>query len=123
MGVKQGALCWQESATAGNAACTFDCVNVTALNGTVFYPVVWPQLRATFWGKVRTDQDTHRVATFSSAILRARHLVQVSHCLLVPAHRRRHLYRQTHRLVEDWYTTLEQKQRCSWVSWRSFYEV
>ena len=75
------------------------------------------------WGKVRTDQDAHRVATFSSAILRARRLVQVSHCLPVPAHQRRHLYRQTHRLVEDWYTTLELERRCSSASWRSFCEV
>lgn len=43
-GVKQGALCWQESADAGNAACTFDCVKVTALNGSTIYPVVRAQL-------------------------------------------------------------------------------
>ncbi|RFU23608.1 hypothetical protein B7463_g12730, partial [Scytalidium lignicola] len=38
-GVKQAALCWQDSATAGDAQCTFDCVNVTASNGSIFYPV------------------------------------------------------------------------------------
>ncbi|PMD60795.1 uncharacterized protein K444DRAFT_629266 [Hyaloscypha bicolor E] len=38
-GVKQGALCWQDSPTAGDAQCTFDCVNVTAVNGSTFYPV------------------------------------------------------------------------------------
>lgn len=34
------ASCWQDSATAGDAQCTADCVSVTADNGTTFYPMV-----------------------------------------------------------------------------------
>jgi hypothetical protein len=36
----KNALCYQDSADAGNAQCTADCVPVTAFNGTTFYPVV-----------------------------------------------------------------------------------
>jgi hypothetical protein len=39
-GVNQSALCYQDSPTAGNAQCTYDCVNVTTLNGSSFYPLV-----------------------------------------------------------------------------------
>ncbi|KAK3348647.1 hypothetical protein B0T25DRAFT_546165 [Lasiosphaeria hispida] len=31
--------CYEDSPTAGNAQCTYDCVSVTALNGTIFYPM------------------------------------------------------------------------------------
>ena len=83
------------------------------------------------WVKARTDSGTHRVAAFRSPIPRARLLVQVSHSLLAAVHPRppaavhpcRYLYLQPHELVEDWYTTLEQKQRCSWPSWRSSCET
>lgn len=40
VGVKTSAECYQDSPTAGNAQCTFNCVNVTKLDGTVFYPLV-----------------------------------------------------------------------------------
>lgn len=40
VGVKLDAYCWQTNSTAGDAGCTFDCVSVTAANGTAFYPVV-----------------------------------------------------------------------------------
>jgi len=48
IGVKFNALCWQSSATAGDAQCTFDCVSVIRADGTSFYPVVsyvghWPE--------------------------------------------------------------------------------
>ncbi|OAP60094.1 hypothetical protein AYL99_05096 [Fonsecaea erecta] len=33
------AYCWESSPTAGDAQCTFNCVAVTAANGTTFYPV------------------------------------------------------------------------------------
>jgi len=39
VGVKTSALCYQDSPTAGNAQCTFDCVAVTKLDGSSFYPV------------------------------------------------------------------------------------
>jgi hypothetical protein len=39
VGVKVNALCYQDSATAGNAACTFNCVSVQKLDGSIFYPV------------------------------------------------------------------------------------
>jgi hypothetical protein len=42
-GVKQGALCYEDSPTAGNAQCTFNCVNVTQVDGDVFYPLVSTQ--------------------------------------------------------------------------------
>lgn len=32
--------CWESSPTAGDAQCTYNCVRVTAANGTSFYPVV-----------------------------------------------------------------------------------
>jgi len=38
-GSKLGAVCWQESDTVANAACTWDCVSVKLANGTEFYPV------------------------------------------------------------------------------------
>lgn len=34
------AYCWESSPTAGDAQCTYNCVSVTAANGTTFYPVV-----------------------------------------------------------------------------------
>jgi hypothetical protein len=34
------ALCWQSSDTSYDAACTMNCVRVTAANGTSFYPLV-----------------------------------------------------------------------------------
>jgi hypothetical protein len=40
IGIKDGAICYQDSADAGNAQCSADCVSVTALNGTTFYPAV-----------------------------------------------------------------------------------
>ena len=40
VGLKTSAECYQDSPTAGNAQCTFNCVNVTKLDGTVFYPLV-----------------------------------------------------------------------------------
>jgi hypothetical protein len=39
-GDKISAFRWQSSPTAGDAQCTFDCVAVTAANGTTFYPLV-----------------------------------------------------------------------------------
>lgn len=39
VGVKTAAKCYQDSATAGNAQCTFDCVLVTKLDGSSFYPL------------------------------------------------------------------------------------
>jgi len=39
VGVKTDAKCWQESPTAGNAQCVFNCVAVTKLDGTKFYPL------------------------------------------------------------------------------------
>src|ERR1700744_4222041 len=32
--------CWESSPTASDAQCTYNCVAVTAANGTTFYPVV-----------------------------------------------------------------------------------
>jgi hypothetical protein len=45
IGSKGGALCYQDSVEAGNAQCTADCVSVTALNGSTFYPAVGSILR------------------------------------------------------------------------------
>jgi len=39
VGVKTDALCYQDSTTAGNAQCTFNCVSVEKLDGSSFYPV------------------------------------------------------------------------------------
>ncbi|KAH8767158.1 hypothetical protein BGZ57DRAFT_856009 [Hyaloscypha finlandica] len=39
IGIKD-AFCWESSPTAGDAQCTFDCVAVTAANGTTFFPLV-----------------------------------------------------------------------------------
>lgn len=36
---KQDASCYQDSPTAGNAQCTSNCVNVTRVDGSVFYPL------------------------------------------------------------------------------------
>jgi len=38
-GVKIDAKCYQDSPTAGNAQCVFNCVAATKLDGSVFYPV------------------------------------------------------------------------------------
>ncbi|KIY00718.1 uncharacterized protein Z520_03383 [Fonsecaea multimorphosa CBS 102226] len=35
------AYCWESSPTAGDAQCTYNCVAVTAANGTTFYPVCY----------------------------------------------------------------------------------
>lgn len=40
IGVKWSAGCYEDSPTAGNAQCVADCVEVTALNGSSFYPMV-----------------------------------------------------------------------------------
>jgi hypothetical protein len=40
VGSKDLAVCYEDSTGAGNAQCTADCVPVTALNGTTFYPEV-----------------------------------------------------------------------------------
>jgi len=47
VGVKTSAECYQDSPTAGNAQCTFNCVNVTKVDGTVFYPLVSDNSRKT----------------------------------------------------------------------------
>jgi hypothetical protein len=39
-GVKTDAICWQSNATSGDAQCTYNCVDVTAANGTTFFPLV-----------------------------------------------------------------------------------
>ena len=40
IGVKADAECWEETPSSGNAQCTFDCVSVTLMNGSMVYPVV-----------------------------------------------------------------------------------
>jgi hypothetical protein len=42
VGIKDDALCYEDTDDSGNAQCTADCVAVTALNGSSFYPVVCP---------------------------------------------------------------------------------
>ncbi|KAE9374878.1 hypothetical protein N431DRAFT_222808 [Stipitochalara longipes BDJ] len=39
--ISGGALCYQDSPTAGNAQCTYDCVSVKALNGSTLYPMLF----------------------------------------------------------------------------------
>lgn len=39
-GNKATSLCYEDSAEAGNAQCTDNCVNVTRTDGEVFYPMV-----------------------------------------------------------------------------------
>jgi len=39
VGIKSGASCYQDSPTAGNAQCTFNCVSVVKHDGTTFYPL------------------------------------------------------------------------------------
>ncbi|KAE9364719.1 hypothetical protein N431DRAFT_431531 [Stipitochalara longipes BDJ] len=44
------ASCWQSSPTAGDAQCTYECVAVTAANGTTFYPLGCNHTTATATG-------------------------------------------------------------------------
>jgi len=67
VGVKTDAFCYQDSATAGNAQCTFNCVSVQKLDGSSIFPVGCSSASSSSSTASKTTSSASKTASSTSS--------------------------------------------------------